>query len=74
MEMQFKLPLRSGDSFVSKIALRKDGLKYVFYHDLYRLPDNRLVHKSVVTTVCLVNGRLSACPELDDIFFSPIPF
>lgn len=69
MEMQFKLPLRSGDSFVSKIALRKDGLKYVFYHDLYRLPDNRLVHKSVVTTVCLVNGRLSACPELDDIFF-----
>lgn len=69
MEMQFKLPLRSGDSFVSKIALRKDGLKYVFYHDLYRQPDNRLVHKSVVTTVCLVNGRLSACPELDDIFF-----
>ena len=30
MQLQFKTPLRSTDRFVSKLALRKEGIKYVF--------------------------------------------
>ena len=71
MQMRFKTPLRSGDEFVSKLGLKKEGIKYVFVHDLYRLPDMRPVFKSTVEAVCLVNGRLSQCPELDLIVPDP---
>lgn len=70
MQLRFKTPLRSGDEFVSKLALRKDGIKYVFVQDIYRLPDMRVVFKSTVEAVCLVNGKLSDCDELNQIFFS----
>ena len=33
-----KTPLRSGDEFVSKLYLKKEGIKYVFYQDIFRLP------------------------------------
>lgn len=70
MTMSFKTPLRSGDEFECRLALKKDGIKYVFIQDIYRLPDQRLVFKSVVDTVCIVDGRLSDCPELNRIFFA----
>lgn len=70
MQLRFKTPLRSGNEFVSKLALRKEGIKYVFVQDIYRLPDMRVVFKSTVEAVCLVNGKLSDCDELNQIFFS----
>lgn len=70
MQLRFKTPLRSGDEFVSKLALRKEGIKYVFVQDIYRLPDMHVVFKSTVEAVCLVNGKLSDCDELNQIFFS----
>lgn len=71
MQMRFKTPLRSGDEFESCLALRKEGIKYVFVQDIYRLPDYKPVFKSTVETVCLVQGRLSECDELNELFFSP---
>lgn len=68
MHLAFKTPLRSGDRFVSRLGLRKEGIKYVFEQDIYRLPDERLALRSTVETVCLVDGRLAACPELDAAF------
>lgn len=67
LTMAFKTPLRSGDEFVSCLSVRKDGIKYVFHQDIYRLPDNKLVIRSQVDTVCLINGVLGECPELDDV-------
>ena len=68
LNMQFKTPLKSGDEFISKLALRKEGIKYVFYQDIYRLPDMKIVIKAQVDTVCLVNGRLKDSPQLDEVF------
>ena len=65
LAMAFKTPLRSGDSFISKLRVEKDGIKYVFYQDIYRLPDMKCCLKSQVDTVCLINGRLGTCRELD---------
>lgn len=67
LSMAFKTPLKSGDSFVSKLQVRKDGLKYIFDQDIFRLPDLKCCLKSQVDTVCLVNGKLSTCSELDRI-------
>lgn len=68
LQMAFKTPLRSGDEFVSRLALRKEGIKFVFIQDIFRLPDLKPVLRSTVETVCLVNGRLSDCEELNTTF------
>ena len=68
LSMSFKTPLRSGDSLVCRLALKKEGIRYVFQQDIYRLPDERVVVRATIDTVCLINGRLSDCPELNEIF------
>ena len=68
LTMAFKTPLKSGDEFVSKLYLKKEGIKYVFYQDIFRKADNKPVLKSTVETVCVVNGRLSASSLFDEVF------
>lgn len=68
LEMAFKTPLKSGDSFVSKLAVKKDRFKYMFYQNIYRLPDMKLCLKAEVTTVALINGTLGECEILDNLF------
>lgn len=68
LTIAFKTPLRSGDEFVSKLYLKKEGIKYVFHQDIFRLPDMKMVIKANVETVCIVNGRLNECTLFDEIF------
>lgn len=68
LNMAFKQPLRSGDEFISRLALRKDGLRYVFQQDIYRYPDEKPVIKATVDAVCVVNGKLSDTSALDPYF------
>ncbi|MCD8293493.1 MAG: acyl-CoA thioesterase [Prevotellaceae bacterium] len=68
ISMAFKTPLKSGDVFVSRLGLKKAGIKYVFYQDLFRKSDEKVVVKSVVETVCVVNGRLGDCALFDELF------
>ncbi len=71
LDMTFKTPLRSGDRFISKLGVRKEGIRYVFRQDIFRLPDMKCCMKSQVDTVCLIGGRLATCRELDDIVPQP---
>ncbi len=66
INMRFKSPLHSDDEFVNRLAFERDGLRYVFYQDIFRLPDNKMVFSSKVDVVCLVNGKLGECSELDE--------
>lgn len=66
MNMRFKKPLRSDDEFVSRLAFVREGLRYVFYQDIFRLPDDVMAFSSRVDIVCLVGGRLGRCPELEE--------
>lgn len=68
LTMAFKTPLKSGDEFISKLYLKKEGIKYVFYQDIFRKADMKPVLKSSVETVCVVNGRLSTCSLFDEVF------
>lgn len=70
MNMQFKIPLRCDDEFISRLALRKEGIRYVFNQDIFRASDKRLCFRSTVELVCLVNGRLGQSPEYDAAFAS----
>ena len=68
LTMAFKTPLKSGDEFLSKLYLKKEGIKYVFYQDIIRSTDEKIVIKATVETVWLVNGRLSDSGLFDQIF------
>lgn len=68
LTLAFKTPLRGGERFRSCLRLSKEGLKYVFYQDLYRIPDNRLVTKGKVEIVCLTDGRLGDSEMFNDLF------
>ncbi len=67
VDIQYKTPLKSGDKFISKLNVEKQGIKYVFYQDIYRLPDNKLCIKAQITTVTLIDGKLAHCSELDNL-------
>jgi acyl-CoA thioester hydrolase len=68
MNLQYKTPLRCDDEFISRLGLKKDGIRYVFYQDLYRASDEKLCFKSVVELVVLINGRLGNSEEYDAAF------
>jgi acyl-CoA thioester hydrolase len=70
INISFKTPLNSGDEFISKLYLKKEGIKYVFYQDIFRKSDERIVVKAIVEIVCIVNGCLSVS-ELCDRIFAP---
>ena len=65
MNLQYKVPLRCDDEFVSRLSVSKEGIRYVFRQDIYRLPDEKLCVKAVVELVCLVEGRLSNSEDYD---------
>ncbi|WP_066633068.1 acyl-CoA thioesterase [Labilibacter marinus] len=65
-DMQYKYPLRSNDKFVVKLRCEHKGVKYMFYQDIYRLPDEKLCLKGVITSTTLINGRLGICQEIVD--------
>ena len=58
-DLAYKTPLRSGDTFTVKVRVEHSGVKYIFYQDIFRLPDNKLCMKAVITTTSLINGRLA---------------
>ena len=68
MQLQFKTPLRPDDEFMSRLRLTKEGIKYVFHHDLYRCPDQQLCFRARAELVYIVGGRLSGSPDYDRAF------
>ena len=65
VNMQFKVPLRCDDEFYSRLALKKEGIKYIFYQQINRVSDNKLCFRANVELVCLVNGKLGESEEYD---------
>ncbi len=66
--MAFKTPLTSGDYYLSKLHLSKEGIKYIFHQDIFRKSDNKLVIRATVETVCLVHGKLAHSSLFDEAF------
>ena len=54
MSLQYKTPLKCDDIFISRLALKKEGLRYIFHQDIFREQDDKLCFKSKVELVCLI--------------------
>ena len=68
MNLQYKTPLRCDDTFLSCLNVKKEGLRYIFSHDIYRKADGRLSFRASVELVCLINGRLGESQDYDRAF------
>jgi len=68
MQLQFKTPLRCDDEFFSRLNLRKEGLRYIFSHDMFRASDNQLCFRGKAELVCLINGKLGNSADYDEAF------
>jgi acyl-CoA thioester hydrolase len=64
-DIQYKTPLKSGDEFMCRLNAKKEGIKYLFFQDVYRLPDEKVCVKAIITAVTVVNGKLGVSEELD---------
>ena len=73
MNLQYKVPLRCDDIFISRLALHKKGLSYIFQQDLYRASDEKLCFRATAELVCIVNGRLSDSEDYNRAFAPYLP-
>ena len=66
MQLTYKVPLTCDDEIISRMGLKKQGLRWVFNHDLFRASDEQLCfHADLVT---LINGRLGNSKEYEEAF------
>ncbi|MBU0502362.1 MAG: acyl-CoA thioesterase [bacterium] len=70
VELDYKRPLKSGDEFVVGVNFaRESRLKFAFYQDIYRLPDETLVLKGkVIGTSLNRQGRPEVANEISGLF------
>lgn len=68
VEIDYKTSLRSGDSFICKLAIERKGIRYIFFQDIYRKPDNALCAKARIEVVSLYKGKLTKGDEFLPIF------
>lgn len=68
MSLEYKTPLACDDEFISRLAMKKEGIRYIFTQDLYRASDERLCFHADVILVILTNGKLGESKEYDEAF------
>ena len=68
MQLQYKVPLRPDDEFFSRLRLTKEGIKFIFHHDIFRDCDEQLCFRGKVELVCIVDGRLADSPDYNQAF------
>lgn len=68
MNLEYKAPLHCDDIIVSRLRLEKQGIRYIFVHDLFREADGKLYFRGRVELVTLVHGRLAVSEDYDRAF------
>lgn len=67
IEVEYKVSLRGGDSFISCLRLERKGPRFIFHQDIIRA-DGEVCAEGVVTVVVLKDGKLSRGDELAAVF------
>lgn len=66
-ELDYKQALQSGDDFIVGVNMKRESkLKFAFYQDIYRLPDNKLILSAkIIGTAIGPRGRPELPEELE---------
>ena len=68
VDISYKYSLKGSDRFLVKIALKREGIKLLFFEDIYKIPDYQLCAKGCVEIICLQNGKLTRGDLFDTLF------
>ena len=64
MEIDYYMPLRTGDVMLSRLWIERKGPRFIFYQDIFKRDGGELVVSAVVTIVCMENGRINRGDDL----------
>ena len=64
IEVDYLVPLRSGDVVLSRLWVERRGVRFIFHQDIYRKSDGALSVRALVSIVCLENGIIGRGNEL----------
>ena len=68
IEVDYKVPLRSGDVMISKLWVEMQGVRFVFHQDIFTKATGAQAIKAVGSGVCTKNGKLTRGEELSEAF------
>ncbi|MBI5008387.1 MAG: acyl-CoA thioesterase [Bacteroidia bacterium] len=58
IEIDYKYPLRSMDSFIVTVDIQREGnVRLAFIQNIYRIPDKKLIAHGKITGVSTKNGK-----------------
>ena len=58
VEIDYKYPLRSMDSFIVTVEIQREGnVRLVFLQDIFRIPDNKLIVHGKITGIASRKGK-----------------
>jgi acyl-CoA thioester hydrolase len=66
--MRYKMPLHGQEQFLSCLNLRREGARFIFEQDIYRKSDLKLCVSATVSTVSMINGKISRGEEVAAMF------
>lgn len=67
IDIEYFSPLTLGQEMISRLAMRREGARFIFVQDIYTT-DERPVVQAECTVVCLENGRLFRGDVLAEAF------
>ena len=68
VEIDYLSPLTLGETMTSRLALRREGPRFIFTQDIYHHPSEVPAVKATVTIVSVENGRLTRGDVLAEAF------
>ena len=68
VDIEYLTPLRLGEEMESRLTLRRQGARFMFQQEIFRMPDGAPVVRADVTVVTLRDGRLTRGDELAEAF------
>lgn len=69
VNISYRNSLRGSEEFICTARAEREGLRYYFYQQITRIPDNTVCANAVIEVVCLVDGKV-AVPEMFDKVFA----
>ena len=68
IEADYKRPMRSGETVVSKLWVEMQGVRFVFHQDLFDKESGELSLQAVVSVIAIENGKLSRGTKFKEVF------
>jgi acyl-CoA thioester hydrolase len=67
-DIRYRWPLHGGDRFVIRLTLRREGIRLLVDHELYKLPEQRLCTRCLAEIISLEGGKLTDGTIFDELF------